>query len=141
VWESALHKRLIRPDQLTSTAWRGPRANELARVAGILSDSGLETLFAHRLRRIGVQMRQQVWIGDRPVDGLIGARLVVQIDGFEHHKKVEQRRADIAHDRMLRLAGYTVLRYDYHQVTAEWPRVEAEILAAIAQRLHLSRPA
>jgi very-short-patch-repair endonuclease len=32
--------------------------------------------------------------------------------------------------------GYTVLRYDYKEILFEWPRVEQEILQAIAQRLH-----
>ena len=47
---------------------------------------------------------------------------------------------DIAHDRRLALLGYTVLRYDYRQILFDWPRVEAEILQAMAQGLHLAQP-
>lgn len=138
VWESALRTGLIDGNALTNIDWRGERARELAREAGLGSDSGLESLFVRRSRRAGIPMRQQVILLKRPVDGLIGERLVVQIDGYAFHKDARQRRADIAHDRALRLAGYTVLRFDYHQVVNEWPRVEAEIRAAMAQRLHLA---
>ena len=47
---------------------------------------------------------------------------------------------DIAHDRRLALLGYTVLRYDYRQILFDWPRVEAEILHAMSQGLHLAQP-
>jgi len=36
------------------------------------------------------------------------------------------------------LQGYTVLRFDYHQVMFDWPHVERAILGAIAQRRHLA---
>ncbi|WP_165397273.1 DUF559 domain-containing protein [Microterricola gilva] len=62
---------------------------------------------------------------------------MLQIDGFGFHSTAEQRRSDIAHDRLLTLRGYTVFRYDYKEILFEWPRVEAEILRALAQRLHL----
>ncbi|MBU4466096.1 MAG: DNA/RNA helicase, partial [Actinobacteria bacterium] len=82
VWESAVKKGLTTTHHLSTIAWRGSRARELAASTGRLSDSGLESLFTHRLRVAGIVMRQQVWIAGHNVDGLIGARLVVQIDGF-----------------------------------------------------------
>jgi len=63
---------------------------------------------------------------------------VLQSDGISFHSTAEQRREDIAHDRRLTLLGYTVLRYDYRQILFDWPRVEAEILRAMAQGLHLA---
>ena len=83
-------------------------------------------------------MRQQVVLDGHRVDGLIGERLVLQIDGFNYHSTPEQRRKDIAGDRRLALRGYTVLRYDYTQILFTWPVVEAEILAAMARGLHLA---
>ena len=65
---------------------------------------------------------------------------MLQTDGFSFHSTAEQRRMDIAHDRRLALLGYTVLRYDYRQILFDWPRVEAEILHAMAQGLHLAQP-
>lgn len=104
--------------------------------ASLLSDSGLETYLVDRLRPFGVDLRQQVWIEGHRVDLLIGQRLVVQIDGYEHHRRAKDRRRDIAHDARLRLLGYTVLRFDYQQVVFEWPDVERTILMAVAQGLH-----
>ncbi len=138
IWESAIRLRLVTRRHLLSLPWRGERARRLVAAASTFSDSGLETLFVHRLHLIGIVVRQQVTLIDRPVDGLIGARLVVQIDGFAHHGDPKQRRSDLAHDRALRLLGYTVLRYTYHDVIDEWPRVEAEIRAAMAQGLHVA---
>jgi len=138
VWESAIRTQRIGLEVLRRLSLRGPRARSLLDVCSELSDSGIETIPAVRLRRIGIPVRQQVTILGHRVDGLIGDRLVYQIDGFEHHREAHQRRADIAHDRRLVLAGYTVLRYDYAQVMFDWPTVELEIRTAIAQRVHLA---
>ncbi|MFC6356989.1 DUF559 domain-containing protein [Luethyella okanaganae] len=81
-------------------------------------------------------MRQQVVIDGHRVDGLIGDRLVLQIDGFDYHSEPAQRRRDLRDDRRLVLRGYTVFRYDYKQILFEWKTVEAEVLGAIAQGLH-----
>jgi very-short-patch-repair endonuclease len=136
VWESALNRGLITPDDLSETRWRGERARHLARTVGAESDSGLETRFVTGMRQAGIAVRQQVLLLGRPVDALIGERLVVQIDGFRHHVDARQRRADIAHDRALVLAGYTVLRFDYHQIMNQWPLVLTEIRRAMARGKH-----
>lgn len=139
IWESAVRARLITVESLGAIDWRGERARALRDETTALSHSGLETFFVSRMRRRGVPVRQQVKIDGHHVDGLIGARLVVQIDGFAHHSDPRQRRSDIAHDRRLRLLGYTVLRFDYREIVDDWPRVEATILTAMAQNLHLAR--
>jgi len=90
-----------------------------------------------RLRPHGLPVRQQVVIAGRPVDILIGKRLVIQTDGWEFHSSSAQRSADIAHDAELRLRGYTVLRFSYAQVVHGWPEVERTILRAVAAGLHL----
>jgi very-short-patch-repair endonuclease len=138
VWESALNRGLVHREELAGVRWRGERATTLARECSSASDSGLETRFVIGMRREGIGVRQQVWIRGRPVDGLIGNRLVVQIDGYAFHSDARQRRADIAHDRALQLAGYTVLRFDYHQIVHQWPSVVVEVRRALAQHLHLA---
>jgi very-short-patch-repair endonuclease len=138
VWESALRVGSVTREHLALVPWRGEQARRLADAATHLSDSGLESLMAGRLRRRGVRVVQQPVIGGRPVDGLVGARLVYQIDGFAHHSDPRQRRSDIAHDRLLRSLGYTVLRFDYREIVHEWPRVEAEIIRAMVHGLHLA---
>lgn len=136
VWESAIHEQKTTLPHLTRVhGWR-PAARRLVADCTALADSGLETLMATRLKRRGIAMRQQVKIAGHRVDGLIGARLVVQIDGYAYHEDARTRRRDIAHDRALHLLGYTVLRFDYQQIMHDWESVEAQILQALAQGLH-----
>lgn len=138
VWESAINRGVTTSAHLRRVAWTSVVARELAATASAASDSGLETLAVHRLARRGIVALQQVWILGHRVDLLIGRRLVIQLDGFAHHRAAERRR-DLGHDRRLRLAGYTVLRYDWLEVHEEWARVIVEIERAIAQGLHLAR--
>jgi len=143
VWESAVRRGLVQTDVLARVNWRSLRAREVADACSALSDSGLESIFLARTVNLGVGIRQQVWIDGHPVDFLIGDRLVVQLDGFEHHSSPTARRRDLDADARLVLLGYTVLRFDYRQVMFEWEQVEAVLVTAMAQQLHLAnrRPA
>lgn len=138
VWESALNRGLTTVEVLRAVTWRSASARALVDAAVILSDSGLETFVVHRLRPLGLRMTQQAVLDGRPVDLLIGERLVVQIDG-KHHLDPVQRRRDIAGDARLVLRGYTVLRFDYAQILFAWPTVLDAIVTAVAQGRH--RPA
>ncbi|GAB3615954.1 type IV toxin-antitoxin system AbiEi family antitoxin domain-containing protein [Okibacterium endophyticum] len=138
VFESALNKRMVTQDELVRLRVRSAAFADVVAQAGELSDSGIESLPIHRLRRLGITVRQQVRIEGRPVDGLIGDRLVLQIDGNEHHLDPAQRERDIRHDAQLSLRGYTVLRFNYRQVMFGWSEVEATIVRAMAQGLHRS---
>jgi very-short-patch-repair endonuclease len=139
VWESALRRRKTSAEVLQRIAWRSTAATRFARVAGDLSDSGLETRFVRGMRAAGVMVRQQVRIDGHSVDGLIGEALVVQLDGFEFHSSPADRRRDIEADARLVLRGYTVIRFDYFQVFFDWDHVVETILLAIAQGLHRHR--
>jgi len=136
VWESAIRSGHVAIEVLDGLPLRSAAGRMVRSACSQLSDSGLETIPVSRLARIGITVEQQVVIDGRPVDGLIGDRLVLQLDGFSFHRTSEQRRRDIAADRRLRLRGYTVFRYDYQEVLFEWERVELEIRTAIAQELH-----
>ncbi|OCG73219.1 hypothetical protein A7J15_09430 [Microbacterium sediminis] len=131
VWESAVRSGL-RPEYLRSLNWTSLRARQLAASVTTLSDSGVESTFVWRCRRAGISVVQQVRIAGHRVDALIGRRLVVQLDGFAFHSDAVQRRRDIRHDRELTALGYTVLRFDYHDVMHDWPSVERAIRRAIA---------
>jgi very-short-patch-repair endonuclease len=139
VWESAIRAEGIALDTLRQVRWRSPDAAALALEVRGLSDSGLETQVIVRLSHWGIPMTQQAVVAGRRVDILIGERLVVQIDGYTHHRTSAQRGKDIAHDAELRLRGFTVLRFDYAQVVYAWPSVERTIARAIAAGLHLAR--
>jgi very-short-patch-repair endonuclease len=136
VWESALRKKLTDAAVLRRVAWRRTEATQIASISSSLSDSGLETIALHGLSAAGVVMRQQVWIDARPVDGLIGRSLVVQMDGFAHHSSAADRRRDIESDARLVARGFVVLRFDYHQILFQWDLVRDTILLAIAQGAH-----
>ncbi|MBN9153469.1 MAG: DUF559 domain-containing protein [Microbacterium sp.] len=133
IWESALRKDVVDREHLARMPLPAP-ARTLLEASSSYSDSGLETLLPARLRFLRLPMRQQVWIDDRPVDHLIGERLVVQIDGGHHVGS--QRRSDIAHDARLMLLGYHVIRLDYVQVMHRWTEVHDLIVRAVAQGLH-----
>jgi very-short-patch-repair endonuclease len=133
VWESALNSGLAAKDELARLRLR-PAARRLLDAAGPFSDSGLETIFAVRLRWLRHPIRAQIWIQGHHVDFLIGDRLVVQIDGG-HHVGL-QRAEDVAHDAALMLLGYHVIRVTYVQVVERWHEVQDLIMRAVAQGLH-----
>lgn len=136
VWESAIRTKRIDVAKLRRIRWRSDRARALAEEASSLSDSGIETRFLILMRSIDVVVRQQVLLAGHPVDGLIGERLVVQLDGFAHHQAADRRR-DLRHDAELALRGFTVLRFDYYQVLFRPEEVVTAVATAVAQGLHL----
>lgn len=131
-WESALKAGLVTKAVLQRLPFVGV-ARDLARVANLFADSGLESLVVRRLMRLGLRLRVQTWILGHHVDVLIGDRLVVQIDGGTHVGV--QRTSDIRHDAQLVLNGYHVIRVGYVQVMEHWHEVQDLILQAVAQGL------
>lgn len=138
LWESASRVEKLAPQTLRAVRWSSRIARELADAVTGLSDSGLESLLVVPLRRAGLRVRQQVRLAGRPVDALIGDRLVAQVDGYEFHSSSAQRTSDIAHDAELRLRGYTVMRFSYSQIVHDWALVERTIRRAVAVGLHLA---
>lgn len=135
MWESALNKQLMDRAALQRLPLP-PAAADVLETARPFADSGLETMVPYRLRWMKLPMLPQAWILDRPVDLLIGDRLALQIDGGHHVGA--QRTSDIEHDALLKLRGYHVIRVGYDQVMNQWPRVQALIMDAVAQDLHLA---
>jgi very-short-patch-repair endonuclease len=136
IWESALNKGLVDRESLGRLDLP-QAARDLLKEATPFADSGLETIFLHRLRWLDVRVVPQAWLYGRPVDALIGERLVVQIDGGHHVGR--QRTSDIRHDAELTLRGYHVIRVGYDQIMNDWPGVQLLVMNAVAQGLHLAR--
>ncbi|WP_149085066.1 MULTISPECIES: DUF559 domain-containing protein [Microbacterium] len=136
IWESAIRLGAVELDTIARVRWRCDAATHLARTVRGRSDSGPETVFVERMRAIGIEVRQQVWVDGHPLDGVIGERLAIQIDGFRHHSAAGDRRRDLAADARLALRGYTVLRFDYHQVMVDGRHIEDTVLTALAHGLH-----
>ncbi len=139
VWNSAAGIEGLSPRALQRVRWRTAAARRCAGRVSAQSDSGLETIALVRLAPLGVPIAQQVVLLGRPVDLLVGERLVVQIDGFEHHSSSAQRTKDVRFDAELVLAGFTVLRFTYAQVVHDWDHVERTVARAIAAGAHLTR--
>lgn len=136
IWESALNRGLI-DRQAMFLLPLPPQAAAVLERARPFADSGLETIIIFRLSWLRVPMLPQAWVHGHRVDLLIGDRLVVQIDGSTHTGR--QRTSDIEHDAQLMLQGYHVLRLSYAQIMDRWSEVQALIMEAIAQGLHLAR--
>lgn len=139
IWESAVRQEMVDLEVLARVRWRCAPASDLARLVGARSDSGKESRFVALMREVGVTVQQQAWVDGHPLDGLIGRFLGVQIDGFVHHSRAADRRRDITADARLALRGYTMLRFDAHQVDHQGGYVQQTVLTAMAQGLHLRR--
>lgn len=132
-WESAVRQGAVDLDVIR----RAPLPASARRVLDEVTpfaDAGTETIFRTRLRWLGVPVRPQIWLHGHRVDFLIGERLVVQIDGGHHVGA--QRTSDIAHDAVLKLHGYHVIRIGYEQLMHHWEQVQGTIMTALAQGLH-----
>jgi len=137
-WEAAIRRHLVDLDVLRGLPLP-PDARQLLADARPLADEGTESIVFSRLRllRLGLPIRRQVVIAARPVDLLIGDRLVIQIDGGHHVDA--QRLRDNEHDARLRLMGYHVIRIGYWQIMDDWAAVQDLVVTAIAQGLHRIR--
>ncbi|NII96177.1 endonuclease domain-containing protein [Microbacterium halimionae] len=136
VWESALRVGLITKTALEALPFQA-RAREILSIASPYSDSGLESFVMPRLKWMRVRIVPQAWILGHRVDFLIGARLILQIDGAHHVG--DQRTSDNAHNALLMINGFHVVRIGYAQVVGDWPSVQDIIMRAVAQGLHLAK--
>jgi very-short-patch-repair endonuclease len=60
--------------------------------------------------------------------------VVVEVDGYQAHGHWAAFQRDRARDRRLTAAGFTVLRFTWHQLTEKPLQVVAEIAATLARR-------
>lgn len=103
--------------------------------ARVGSGSGVESLVRQRLELAGVAVEQQRRVGGVGfVDFVVrGVRLVIEVDGFEHHGTRRGFEEDRRRDAALAALGYAVLRFTYRHVTRDWDSCVATIRATIAQ--------
>jgi very-short-patch-repair endonuclease len=131
----------IRMGVLSRRAWLSairvlpPRLAALLSEADGVAESITESVALFRLRRLGLQLRQQVPVpGVGDVDFLLGQRLVIEVDGRRYH--VDRFEEDRRRDARLSIRGFRVLRFSYRQVFERWGEVKAAILAATARGDH-----
>ena len=137
--DSALRlKKMTRNEWLRSTAAMPRQLRLLLARVDPASESITESLFRFRMERIGIRMRSQVAIaGVGTVDFVVGARLVIEIDGYAYHSDPDDFERDRRRDARLSARGYRVLRFSYKQVTSHWSEVKAAVLASVARGDHL----
>jgi very-short-patch-repair endonuclease len=106
----------------------------------IAPESELEARFIE-LARVHClpEPERQVNLGD--VDGWVGrvdfrfaGQVIVEVDGYEDHSQLLDRRADQARDHRLAAEGWHILRFGWADVTSDDAAVAAAVRAAIERR-------
>jgi hypothetical protein len=145
--DRALNRSWLTLDQLATSVQarlgrRGTRRLfRLLRIAGDGSRSAAERLMAHLLTSAGISC----WAANVPMRdarGLIGvgdivfeaARLVIELDGWAYHVTAGQFQRDRERQNRLVAAGWTVLRFTWHDLTKRPEYVIASIAALLGQQ-------
>lgn len=103
------------------------------------SMSGIETLVRLMVEDAGIPFDLQVtFAGAGDVDLVLDNRVVIEVDGREHHENKQLR--DYARDAALAARGYVVLRFDYAQVMYAPDVVMAAIRGALSATRGSRRP-
>ncbi len=110
-------------------------AGRLLAAAADRADSAAERLLITLLRSAGLTgwVRSYPELGYRIDVAFPAARLAIEVDGWAWHCDAERFRADRARQNALVNAGWRVLRFTWHDLTARPDRVVAEIRAALAR--------
>jgi predicted transcriptional regulator of viral defense system len=140
--EAADRRNLLRLRELESICERGRGRRALRPVRRLLTELGaptegrspLEIRFAEFLREHGIPApAQNVLVLGHEVDALWpAAKLVVELDSWEHHGDRAAFERDRARDPEFLLAGYRTIRITHRRLDNEAQRVAAEIRALLA---------
>lgn len=115
-------------------AHRGARSAALLIAAADRADSAAERVVVGLLRGAGITGWQLgLPFGPWTIDvGFPEAKVAVEIDGWAWHVDVDRFRADRHKGNALTRAGWTVLRFTWHDLVNRAAYVVAEIRAAVA---------
>jgi len=123
-WEDALDRARFLHLPIGALAATDPTRSRLERAM-------LRLCRRHRLPLPEVN----VFAGPHRVDFLWrGRRLIVETDGYEHHRDRASFEADRARDVEFKLRGYEVVRFTYRQVMEEPERVAASLRTLLLRR-------
>lgn len=137
IGDSALRKGATVEQLLYVSSFGGPRLRRAFAQLDGRAGSGVESILRVRLNALRVKVTPQAQVGRWPVDFLVGAWLIIEVDGRRYHSEEDEFTRDRVKDRELNAAGYTVLRFTYWQIMSEWARSEQEILAFVRAGRHL----
>ena len=110
--DSALHRGVIRPDELDELFGLLPRRHRVLRkLIDARAESGPETLVRLILRSLGTSFDVQVVIiGVGRVDFVVDGWLIVECDSEEFHSSWEAQRRDRRRDQAAAALGYATFR-------------------------------
>lgn len=141
--EAADRRNLLRLRELERVCENGHGRRALRPVRQLLVELGapaegrspLEIRFAEFLRRRGMPApAQNVLVLDHEVDALWpAAKLVVELDSWEHHGHRAAFERDRARDPKLLLAGYRTIRVTHRRLSDEPEQLAAELRALLAE--------
>ncbi len=146
--DAALATRLVTVDGLKAEAMRlkGPGRRGPAQLlrclagrgfVGAPSPSVLESRALRLLSRSGVKIERcetvVTGLGYR-LDIQLEGQVFVEVDGYAYHWSPEQKHYDDARRNRLRLAGFSVLVYDWRTMVNEPGRLLAEVRQALRAR-------
>jgi very-short-patch-repair endonuclease len=133
--DTALDLRLISVEMLARAFADEPATSRArSRAARPGSGSGYESIAVRRLRRLGLRVRQQVFVpGVGRVDGEVEDHLLLEIDGG-HHETVEAREVDRRRDAAAAALGRPVIRLSTRRIREDWEGCVADILGVLRHR-------
>ncbi|PKQ18060.1 MAG: hypothetical protein CVT68_05355 [Actinobacteria bacterium HGW-Actinobacteria-8] len=132
--DAALHSGLILPGDLSHMRRGGTeRTLWIARHADPKAESLLETIARVALVSVRLPVESQVVIGGvGRVDLLVAGRVIVELDGWEHHGTPSAFAADRRRDREAIARGYRVLRFTYSDVVGKPKGLVTAVRAALS---------
>lgn len=104
------------------------------------ADSGTETMLRYALEERGLPVRPQVHIeGVGRVDLLVGDRLIIEVDSYEHHHNKQTYYDDRQRDQNSLALGYLTVRVTWEQVMEKLAEVLELICHLTARGDHWRR--
>lgn len=131
--DAALARGVVLPSELGGLRHGDRRRRDwLRKHADARSGSLPETYARVALAEAGLNVVPQARIGAIGcVDLLVEGVVVVEVDGYAYHSGKRSFESDRERDRDLTLAGYSPLRFTYHDVVARMPDMVADVAAVV----------
>jgi very-short-patch-repair endonuclease len=150
VADSALHQKLVDPDDLVAAAaqLRGPhrrRIQQVVALADARAESVLESALRATLIEAGIDgFEPQVVVRDEAFSARLdlGHRklmLGLEAEGFEHHSTRRQLVKDCRREVNLTIRGWTLLRFSWEDVMYDQDWVVAAVEQAVGAPPHTNR--
>lgn len=129
--DSAIHRGLV--TRALVAIGCTPAAMRVLELCDERAESGTESVFRLRAAAAGFAFRVQVPVPGGRTDFLFGERLMVEVDGSEHHSGHAEFVADRERDAWHAAIGYYVVRLTYAQVVHRWHEVESLLTLLLAR--------